>query len=110
MSNVKVKLPLCFSFTDYRSMKVYWWSGGISSRILDLGARWSRVVSFTSRPLYPQGKSPWYKLDKRLGGFQSPSGRGDEEKNPQSLPGLKPPIIQLVAQRNTTELSRLVSF
>jgi hypothetical protein len=24
------------------------------------------VVSFTSLPLYPQGKSPWYPLDRRL--------------------------------------------
>jgi hypothetical protein len=24
------------------------------------------VVSFTPRPLYPQGKSPWYPLDRRL--------------------------------------------
>jgi len=23
------------------------------------------VVSFAPRPLYPQGKSPWYPLDKR---------------------------------------------
>jgi hypothetical protein len=28
------------------------------------------VVSFTPRPLYPQGKSPWYPLDRRLGGPQ----------------------------------------
>jgi hypothetical protein len=27
------------------------------------------VVSFTPRPLYPQGKSPWYPLDKRLDGL-----------------------------------------
>jgi hypothetical protein len=26
------------------------------------------VVSFTPRPLYPQGKSPWHPLDKRLDG------------------------------------------
>jgi uncharacterized iron-regulated membrane protein len=26
------------------------------------------MVSFTSRPLYPQGKSPWFPLDRRLGG------------------------------------------
>jgi hypothetical protein len=26
------------------------------------------VVSFTTRPLYPQGKSPWYPLDRKLGG------------------------------------------
>jgi len=29
------------------------------------------VVRFTPRPLYPQGKSPWYSLDKRLGGLYS---------------------------------------
>jgi hypothetical protein len=32
------------------------------------------VVSFTLRPLHPQGKSPWYPLDRRLGGHQSRSG------------------------------------
>jgi hypothetical protein len=37
-------------------MKVYWGSGGIASRILDLGTRWRRVVSFTPRPLYLQRK------------------------------------------------------
>jgi hypothetical protein len=31
----------------------------------------------------PQGKSPWYLLDRRLGGPQGRSGRGGEEKNPQ---------------------------
>jgi hypothetical protein len=39
------------------------------------------VVSFTPRQLYPQGKSPWYPLDRRLGGPLSHSGRGGEEKN-----------------------------
>jgi hypothetical protein len=39
------------------------------------------VISFTSRPLYPQGKNPWYPLDRILGGPQSRSGRGGEEKN-----------------------------
>jgi hypothetical protein len=34
----------------------------------DLGIRWRGVVSFTPRPLYPQGKSPWYPLDRRLDG------------------------------------------
>jgi hypothetical protein len=29
------------------------------------------VVSFTTRPLYHQGKSPWHPLDRRLGGPQS---------------------------------------
>jgi hypothetical protein len=31
----------------------------------------------------PQGKSPWYPLDRRLGGPQSRYGRGGEEKNSQ---------------------------
>jgi hypothetical protein len=32
---------------------------------------------------------------------------GLDEKNSQLLPGLEPPIMQFVAQRYTTELSRL---
>jgi hypothetical protein len=55
----------------------------------DLGTRWRWVVSFTPRPLYPQGKSPWYPLDRGLGGPQSRSGRGGEEKNSQPLPGIE---------------------
>jgi hypothetical protein len=43
--------------------------------------------------LYSQGNSLWYPLDKRVGGPQSQSGRGGEEKNSQPLPGLEPPII-----------------
>jgi len=39
------------------------------------------VVSFTPQPLHAQGKSPWYPLDRSLGGTQSRSGRGGEEKN-----------------------------
>jgi hypothetical protein len=38
------------------------------------------VVSFTTRPLYPQGKSSWYALDRRLGGPQSRSGHSGEER------------------------------
>jgi hypothetical protein len=56
--------------------------------------------------LYPQGKSPWYPLDSRLGGHQSRSGRGGEE-NSQPVPGIEPPIIQPVAKRYTTELVKL---
>jgi hypothetical protein len=48
-------------------MKAYWGSGGIAPRILDLGTGWRCVVNFTPRPLYPQGRSPRYPLDRRLG-------------------------------------------
>jgi hypothetical protein len=42
-------------------------------------------------------------LDRRLGGPQNRSGRGGEERNSQSVPGLESLIIQPVAQRYTTE-------
>jgi hypothetical protein len=57
-----------------------------------------------SRPLYPQGKTPQYPLDGRLGGPQSWSGHGCEEKNSQPLPGLEPQIMQPVVKRYATEL------
>jgi hypothetical protein len=78
-------------------------SKGIALRIFNLATRWMWVVSFTPRPLYPQGKSPWYPLDRRLGGSQSRSGHGSEEKNPRLLRELNPrtPIVQSVAQRYT---------
>jgi hypothetical protein len=65
------------------------------------------VVSFTLRPFYPQGKNPWYPLDRRLGGFQNGSGRDGEEKNTQLLPGLEPQIIKPETQRYTTDLTWL---
>jgi hypothetical protein len=51
-------------------MKTYCGSGGTVPRFLYLGTRWRWVVSFTPRPIYPlspQGKGPWYALDRRLG-------------------------------------------
>jgi len=48
------------------------------------------VVRFMTQPLYTQGKSPWYPLDRRLGGPQSRSGRGGEEKNSPPPPGIVP--------------------
>jgi hypothetical protein len=79
----------------------------MAPRILDLGTKWRRVVRFVTRLLYPQGR-PWYPLDRRLGGPQSRSGRGGEEKNSQPLPGLEVPIKQPVAQCYTAELSRFL--
>jgi hypothetical protein len=66
-------------------MKTYWGSGGIVPGILYLSTGWRLVVSFTPWLLYPQGKSPWYPLDRRLGGPQNCSGYGGEEKNSQGL-------------------------
>jgi hypothetical protein len=65
-------------------------SGGIAPRILNLGTRWRCVVRFMPRLLYPQGKNPWYPLDRRLCGPQSRSGRGGENKNSQPSLGIKP--------------------
>jgi hypothetical protein len=39
-------------------------------RFLNLGTNWRWIVSLTSRPLYPWGKSPRFALEKRLGGPQ----------------------------------------
>jgi hypothetical protein len=77
-------------------MKAYWRSGFLTSA-LD-GGEWSasRPGHFTLR-------------DRRLGGHQNRSGLGGGEKNSQYLSGLDPPIIQPVAQRYTTEKSRLLS-
>jgi hypothetical protein len=47
-------------------------------------------------------------LDRKLGGPQSWSGCGGEEKNSQLLPGLELPIIQPVAQHYANELSWLL--
>jgi hypothetical protein len=66
------------------------------------------MVSFTNRPLYCKGKSPWYPLDRRLGGFQDQSGHSGEEKNFQPLPGLEPSVIKPIAQICATKLSRLL--
>jgi hypothetical protein len=99
----KVKLSLWFNWAPcYNGILG---SGGRAPRTLDLDTKWRWVVSFTPRPLYSQGKNPSYLLDMRLGGPYSCSGRGDEEKNFQPLPGLEPPIIQPAAQRCTAELS-----
>jgi hypothetical protein len=70
-------------------MKAYWGEDVQLHSFFDLGTRWRWVVSFTPLPLYPQGKSPWYPLDRRLGGPQSRSGRWGEEKNSQPQPGIE---------------------
>jgi hypothetical protein len=40
--------------------------------------------------LLPGKENPWYPLDRRLGGPQSRSGNGGEEKNSQPPLGIEP--------------------
>jgi hypothetical protein len=53
-------------------LEAYWRRGYIAPYILDFFTRWKQEAIFTLRPLYPQGKSPWYALDRRLGGAPEP--------------------------------------
>jgi hypothetical protein len=95
-----VKLSLCL--TKHHAMKAYWGSEGIAPHtFFDLGTRWRWIVSFTLRLLYPQGKRLWYPLDRRLGGPQSRSGRGGEEKvaSPHLDSNFDHPIVQPVVSR-----------
>jgi hypothetical protein len=77
----------------HHAMKVYLRSRGIAPHILKLGTRWRWVVSITPRPLYSQGKSLWYPVDRRLGRPQSWSGRGGEQKIPAPA-GNRIPVVQ----------------
>jgi len=62
-------------------MKTYFGSGGVASHNLNLSTRWRWVVSFMPHPFYTWEKSPLSPLDRRLGGPQSQSGFGGEEKS-----------------------------
>jgi hypothetical protein len=61
------------------------------------------MVRFTHRLLYPEGKSPRYPLDSRLGGPQSRSGHGAKRNIPSPRRKSNPvhPIVQPVASRYT---------
>jgi hypothetical protein len=79
-------LSLCFNWAPRHEGVLGEWR---YSSTHSLTSALDRVVSFTPRPLYPQGKSPWYSLDRRLVGPHSRSGRGSEEKNSQLPPGIE---------------------
>jgi hypothetical protein len=83
---LKVKLFLCL--TKYHATKAYWESRRIAPRILNFGIRWRWVVSFTSRPLYPRGKSP---VTHWIGGWT----RWRKTKIPAPA-GNRTPVIQPV--------------
>jgi hypothetical protein len=73
------KLSLCLTNQALRHEDV-WGSGCVDPSFLDFGTTRWWVVIFTSLPLYLRGKSPWYLLDRRLGGPQNRSGRRGGEK------------------------------
>jgi len=54
----------------------------------------------------PQVNIPWYPLDMRLGGTQSRSGRGGEEKNSQ--PDKKDVMLELIWAQKKHHQWRLV--
>jgi hypothetical protein len=72
-----------------------------SSIILDLGTRWRWVGSFMPQPLYHQGKSPWYPLDRRLSRPQCWSGCCGVEKKSLARARNRTPAIQPVADHYT---------
>jgi hypothetical protein len=106
----KLKLPLCLS--KYHAMKTYyllnltsrhevWGSGGIAPRVLNLGAKWRRVVSFTLRSSYRQGKDPLCPLDTGLGGGWARKPvwmRRRRKRNFLQLSGIELLVVQSVVQ------------
>jgi hypothetical protein len=97
---VKVK-SLCFILKLSTSWRLIGeWRGGSTHSLTSAldGGEW-----LTSRPgrFTPREKSPWYPLDRRLGGHKNRSGRGGEEKNSRRKSKAKTPIVQPIAQRYT---------
>jgi hypothetical protein len=70
---------------------------------LDLSTSWRRVVSYTNQPLYPQGKSPVYPLNRGLGGPQSWFG-GCRKEEVLTQSGLELLVIQPVPEAILTAL------
>jgi hypothetical protein len=71
-------------------MKAYWGMELQLHAFFGFVTRWRYIVTFTPQPLYPHGKSPSYPLDRRLGGPQSRSRCGGEEKISQPSPEIEP--------------------
>jgi hypothetical protein len=96
----KINFSLCLANLVLRHEGA-WGSGCIDPHFLDLSTSWRWVVSFTPRPLYLQGNSPRYSLDRRLGVPQSWSGLREEEKilDPSAIWNPTPSIVQPAASR-----------
>jgi hypothetical protein len=63
-----------------------------------------------TRPLYPQGESSRYPLDRRLRGPHSRSGRYGEEKNPLPLPAIELYSSAFQTEAIPAELSTIFLF
>jgi hypothetical protein len=96
----RVNLSLCLTnYTQHH--KGVWGSGCIDPYVLDLGASWRWVISFTHRSLYPQGKSPRYPLDRRLGGPQNRPARSGENSWPYRDSNSEASVVQPVSSHYT---------
>jgi hypothetical protein len=97
----KVKLSLCLNNLAPCHEGI-WGCGCKDPHFLDLDTSWRLVASFMPLPLYPQGNSPGYTLDRRLGGTQSWSARHGEEKilDPTRT-RTDPSVVQPVASHYT---------
>jgi hypothetical protein len=89
MSLTKHHAMKTYPLLKYHDLETYWGSGSIAPRILD-GGEWSasRPGRFTSGEELPVG------LDGRLGGSQSRSVRGCEEKKIPIRAGNRIPVFQ----------------
>jgi hypothetical protein len=76
------------ALTEHHTVKVYW--GVEVSSTHSLASELYGSGQFHTPTTLPQGKIPWYPLDRRLGGPQSHSGHGGEEKKSQPPPGIEP--------------------
>lgn len=46
------------------------WYSGVIAHIHNLDTRWRCMIDFIPQLLYPQGRSPWYQLNRRVDGPQ----------------------------------------
>jgi hypothetical protein len=78
---------------------------GSTAPLSNFSNRWGEwPAPHPSHPT-PMTKSP--RTHRRMGRSQSRSGHSGEEKNSESPPAFKLPIIQPTTQHHTTELSQL---
>jgi hypothetical protein len=76
-------------YTKMPCLENVWGNGDVVPHILLLGTRWRRVVSFTLRTIYLQGKPP-VPFYRRLSRPQILSGRCEKKDNPLSLSAIEP--------------------